>query len=207
MEERTIAREAAHPVGAEAVALLQRLIRFDTVNPPGNEAEAQDHLKGLLEGAGWECELLERVPGRPNLVARLRGAEEGPSLALICHVDTVPADPAEWTRDPWGGDLAEGYVWGRGALDMKDQVASETAACVALARDGWRPARGDLLLVVSADEETGAHNGAKWLCEEHPGEGALRDGRQRGRRGGDRLRRPAALHRLRWARRGSSASG
>jgi acetylornithine deacetylase/succinyl-diaminopimelate desuccinylase-like protein len=168
MEERTIAREAAHSVGAEAVALLQRLIRFDTVNPPGNEAEAQDHLMGLLEGAGWECEQLERVPGRPNLVARLRGAAAGPSLGMISHVDTVPADPAEWTRDPWGGDLAEGYVWGRGALDMKDQVASETAACVALGRDGWRPARGDLLLVVSADEETGAHNGAKWLCEEHP---------------------------------------
>ena len=167
MEGSALAKDAA-AVGADAVALLQRLIRFDTVNPPGNEAEAQEHLRSLLEPAGFECELLSAVSGRPNLVARLRGAAPGPTLALISHVDTVPADPAEWSRDPWGGDLADGYVWGRGALDMKDQVASETAACVALGESGWRPERGDLLLVVAADEETGAHKGAKWLCEEHP---------------------------------------
>jgi acetylornithine deacetylase/succinyl-diaminopimelate desuccinylase-like protein len=167
MEETTVTADR-QGVGAEAVELLQRLIRFDTVNPPGNEAEAQEHLRSLLEQAGWECELLSRVSGRPNLIARLRGASPGPALALISHVDTVPADRSEWTRDPWGGELAGDYVWGRGALDMKDQVASETAACVALGRSGWRPARGDLLLVVTADEETGAHNGAKWLCEEHP---------------------------------------
>ncbi len=155
-------------VGTEAVELLQRLIRFNTVNPPGNEADAQLHLKSLLEEAGWRCELLARDPDRPNLVARLGGDREGPTLALICHVDTVPADPDEWTRSPWSGDLADGYVWGRGALDMKDQVASETAACLALGREGWRPAAGELLLIVSADEETGAHYGAKWLCEEHP---------------------------------------
>jgi acetylornithine deacetylase/succinyl-diaminopimelate desuccinylase-like protein len=154
--------------GAEAVELLQKLIRFNTVNPPGNEGEAQEFLMGLLSGAGWDCELLAMEPDRPNLVARLRGAEEGPTLALICHVDTVPADPSEWTHDPWSGDIADGCVWGRGALDMKDQVASETAACLALAGEGWRPARGDLLLVVSADEETGAHKGAQWLCSQHP---------------------------------------
>ena len=148
--------------------LLQRLIRFNTVNPPGNEGEALAYLEGLLEEAGWECELLSGVPGRPNLVARLRGAGPGPNLALISHIDTVPADPAEWQRDPWSGDLVDGYVWGRGALDMKDQVAAETAACLALAESGWRPAGGDLLLVVAADEETGAHHGAKWLCETVP---------------------------------------
>jgi acetylornithine deacetylase/succinyl-diaminopimelate desuccinylase-like protein len=153
-------------VGAEAVDLLRRLIRFNTVNPPGNEGAAQAFLRSLLEEAGWECELAARVPDRPNLVARLRGAEPGPALAMISHVDTVPADPGEWTRDPWAGDLEGGYVWGRGALDMKDQVSAESAACAALGREGWRPARGDLLLVVTADEETGAHNGAKWLCEE-----------------------------------------
>jgi acetylornithine deacetylase/succinyl-diaminopimelate desuccinylase-like protein len=161
-------KAVAPDVGPRAVELLQRLIRFDTVNPPGNEGEAQRFLLEILETGGWECEILAKDPQRPNLVARLRGREDGPGLALICHVDTVPADPAEWTRDPWGGDLVDGYVWGRGALDMKDQVASEAAACLALAEEGWRPARGDLLLVVSADEETGAHNGAKWLCEEHP---------------------------------------
>jgi acetylornithine deacetylase/succinyl-diaminopimelate desuccinylase-like protein len=157
---------APEGLGADAVELLQRLIRFNTVNPPGNEAEAQLHLQGILADAGWECELLAAEEGRPNLVARLRGEAEGPVLGMIAHVDTVPADPAEWSRDPWGGELHDGYVWGRGALDMKDQVAAEAAACVRLARDGWRPPRGDLLLVVSADEEMGAHAGAKWLCEE-----------------------------------------
>jgi acetylornithine deacetylase/succinyl-diaminopimelate desuccinylase-like protein len=101
--------------------LLQRLIRFNTVNPAGNEVEALDFLRGLLDEAGWLTEILAKVPERPNPVARLKGAAPGPTLALISHVDTVPADPSEWTRDPWGGDLADGYIWGRGALDMKDQ--------------------------------------------------------------------------------------
>jgi acetylornithine deacetylase/succinyl-diaminopimelate desuccinylase-like protein len=152
----------------KAPDLLQRLIRFNTVNPPGNEGEAIAFLEGLLGEAGFECRVFAKEPDRPNLVARLKGAEPGPNLAMISHVDTVPADPDEWSRDPWGGELVDGYVWGRGALDMKDQVASETAACLALAESGWRPARGDLILVVAADEETGAHYGAKWLCEEHP---------------------------------------
>jgi acetylornithine deacetylase/succinyl-diaminopimelate desuccinylase-like protein len=150
----------------KAPELLQRLIRFNTVNPPGNEGEALAFLRGLLDEAGWETELLAKVPERPNLVARLCGEEPGPNLGLISHIDTVPAKPEEWTRDPWSGELADGYIWGRGALDMKDQVAAETAACLALAKSGWRPARGDLILVVAADEETGAHFGAQWLCAE-----------------------------------------
>jgi len=150
----------------KAPELLQHLIRFNTVNPPGNEGEALEFLKGMLDEAGWQTELLAKVPERPNLVARLEGVEPGPNLALISHVDTVPAKPEEWTHDPWSGDLADGYIWGRGALDMKDQVAAETAACLALANSGWRPARGDLILVVAADEETGAHSGAQWLCAE-----------------------------------------
>ena len=153
---------------ADPIEILRRLIQFDTVNPPGNEGEAIEYLKGLLEPAGWDCQVLAELPERPNLVARLKGAEPGPNLALISHVDTVPAVPSEWTRDPWSGDLVEGYVWGRGALDMKDQVASETAACVDIGASGWRPAKGDLILVVAADEETGAHHGAQWLCREHP---------------------------------------
>jgi len=166
--EQSSAAVAPEGLGNEAVELLQRLIRFNTVNPPGNEQEAQEHLSGLLGEAGFECELLAAEEGRPNLVARLRGETEGPNLAMICHVDTVPADPGEWSRDPWGGDIADDFVWGRGALDMKDQVAAEVAACVRLGRDGWRPQRGDLLMIVTADEETGAHAGAKWLCEAQP---------------------------------------
>jgi acetylornithine deacetylase/succinyl-diaminopimelate desuccinylase-like protein len=148
--------------------LLQRLIRFDTVNPPGNEAAAQDWLRGLLEPAGFECELLAGVPGRPNLVARLRSGSDGPALCLLGHVDTVLADPAEWSVDPWSGELRDGYVWGRGAIDMKSQVAAELTAALALVEEGWRPEAGELMLVFTADEETGAVYGAQWLCREHP---------------------------------------
>jgi acetylornithine deacetylase/succinyl-diaminopimelate desuccinylase-like protein len=148
--------------------LLQRLIRFDTVNPPGNEAPAQEWLHGLLEAAGFECELLAAVPGRPNLIARLRSGSDGPALCLLGHVDTVLADPAEWSVDPWSGELRDGFVWGRGAIDMKSQVAAELAAALALVEEGWRPEAGELMLVFTADEETGAVEGAQWLCREHP---------------------------------------
>jgi len=152
----------------DATELLQRLIRFDTVNPPGNEQAAQEFLKELLEGAGFAVELLAEVEGRPNLLARLSGASDGPVLCLLGHVDTVLADPADWQVDPWSGEIRDGCVWGRGAVDMKSQVAAEVAAAVALARAGWRPESGDLLIVVTADEETGADHGAQWLCREHP---------------------------------------
>ncbi len=151
---------------ADPTALLSDLIRFDTVNPPGNERPAQEHLAGLLEGAGLEVELLGRTPERPNLVARLRGRGEGPSLCLLSHVDTVLATPSEWTHGPWSGDLADGFVWGRGALDMKSQTAAEVAAALRLAQAGWQGA-GDLLVVVVVDEETGGAEGAQWLCETH----------------------------------------
>jgi acetylornithine deacetylase/succinyl-diaminopimelate desuccinylase-like protein len=148
--------------------LLQRLIRFNTVNPPGNEQEAQEFLKQLLETAGFECELLAAVEGRPNLIARLASGSDGPTLCLLGHVDTVLADPSDWTADPWGGEVRDGCVWGRGALDMKSQVAAEVAAAVALAGEGWRPEAGALQLVLTADEEAGAEYGAKWLCEQQP---------------------------------------
>jgi acetylornithine deacetylase/succinyl-diaminopimelate desuccinylase-like protein len=151
--------------------LLQRLIQFDTVNPPGAEEECQEYLHGMLEGAGFEVELLAAVPGRPNLVARLPAPSgaDGPTLALLGHVDTVLANPDEWEVSPWSGELREdGCVWGRGALDMKSQVAAEVAAACTLAEAGWRPEAGELKLVVTADEETGATYGAQWLCREHP---------------------------------------
>jgi acetylornithine deacetylase/succinyl-diaminopimelate desuccinylase-like protein len=159
---------AATGLGTEAVELLAELIRFDTSNPPGNEAPAQELLAARLGSAGFACELLAAESGRPNLVADLDGREAGPTLCLLGHVDTVPADPSEWSFDPWGGDVVDGQVRGRGALDMKDQVAAEVAAAAALARDGWRPANGGLKVVITADEEAGATLGAKWLSEQHP---------------------------------------
>jgi acetylornithine deacetylase/succinyl-diaminopimelate desuccinylase-like protein len=152
----------------ETTELLQRLVRINTVNPPGDERPAQEMLARLLRDAGFEVALLGRTEERPNLVARLRGAADGPTLCLLSHVDTVLADPAEWQRDPWSGDVVDGTLWGRGAQDMKSQTAAEATAAVALARSGWRPARGDLLVVCVVDEETGGGEGAMWLTEHHP---------------------------------------
>ena len=154
--------------GAEAQTLLAELIRFNTVNPPGNERAAQEYLAAYLTEAGFECELLGAEPGRPNLLARLRGGVDGPTLCFLGHVDTVLADAGEWSHDPWSGDLADGYLWGRGALDMKSQVAAEIAAAASLARSGWRPARGELLIAAVVDEETGGELGAQWITQTHP---------------------------------------
>jgi len=155
----------------EAEQLLARLIRFNTVNPPGDERPAQEHLAEHLSAAGFDCELLGAEHSRPNLVARLRPADpgtDGPRLCYLGHVDTVLADAGEWSHDPWSGDLADGFLWGRGALDMKSQVAAEVAAAASLARSGWRPSRGELLVVTVVDEETGGALGAHWLTETHP---------------------------------------
>lgn len=152
----------------ETTELLKHLISFNTVNPPGNERPAQQYLKELLETSGFECELLEAVAGRPNLIARLPGRSDGPRLCYLGHIDTVPANPQEWSVDPWSGEHRDGCIWGRGALDMKGQVAAEVAAASLLARSGWRPASGELKLVICADEEAGSICGAKWLCENFP---------------------------------------
>jgi acetylornithine deacetylase/succinyl-diaminopimelate desuccinylase-like protein len=153
----------------EAVRLLQELIRLNTVNPPGNETLAAELLRGFLEPSGVECELYAREAGRANLVARIPGSGEGPSLLLLSHTDTVLADPAEWSVDPWSGELRDGQVWGRGALDMKSQVAANAVAIASLAREGFRPA-GDLIFAATADEELGEgiSYGLEWLCEAHP---------------------------------------
>jgi acetylornithine deacetylase/succinyl-diaminopimelate desuccinylase-like protein len=154
---------------AEAVDVLSRLIRFDTVNPPGNERACQEWLKGYLEDAGLECELLhDGDPERPNLVARLAGAADGPILGYLSHVDTVLADAADWRHDPWSGEVHDGAIWGRGAIDMKSQTAAEAVALAHLARSGWRPPRGEVKLISVVDEETGGAHGAQWLTEQRP---------------------------------------
>src|SRR5437870_691067 len=163
----------AAEAAVEAQQLLRELIRVNTVNPPGNERPASEYLAEHLRAAGFECELLGAEPARPNLLARLRadgpaGGERGPTLCYLGHIDTVLADPAEWTHDPWSGDLADGFIWGRGALDMKSQLAAEVAGAASLARSGWRPATGELLLAAVVDEETGGSLGAQWLTQTHP---------------------------------------
>ena len=103
MTEGTAAATVPTSLGAEAVGILRRLIRADTVNPPGNERALQEELAAMLTEAGFECELLAAEPERTNLVARLRGEGEGPTLTMLGHVDTVRADREDWSRDPWGG--------------------------------------------------------------------------------------------------------
>jgi acetylornithine deacetylase/succinyl-diaminopimelate desuccinylase-like protein len=155
----------------ETAELLQALVRFNTVNLPGNERPAIEHLQTYLSSAGLETELLAATEQRPNLVATLAsdgGGSDGPTLVYLGHVDTVVADPEDWEHGPWSGDIADGFLWGRGTLDMKNQVAAEAVAAANLARQGWRPARGALKLVFVADEETGGDVGARWLTEKHP---------------------------------------
>jgi acetylornithine deacetylase/succinyl-diaminopimelate desuccinylase-like protein len=153
---------------SETTTVLQRLVRFNTVNPPGNERPALEYLAGYLTEAGFEVELLAATPDRPNLVATLNGHADGPTLGYLGHVDTVIADPSEWRHDPWSGDVDQGFLWGRGSIDMKSQVAAEAVAAASLARRGWRPAHGHLKLMFVADEETGGEVGAQWVTAQHP---------------------------------------
>ena len=124
------------------------------------------------------------MPERANLVARIPGGGDGPSLLLLSHTDVVLADPAEWSVPPLSGELRDGEVWGRGALDMKGQVAANAVAIASLAREGFQPS-GDLIFAATADEEVGDDFGLEWLCEEHPDavrcEYAINEG------GGDRI--------------------
>jgi acetylornithine deacetylase/succinyl-diaminopimelate desuccinylase-like protein len=150
----------------ETVELLRELIRLDTVNPPGNETRAADLLRTYLEDNGVRCELYAKVPDRANLVARIQGGA-GARLLLLSHTDTVLADASEWQVDPWSGELRDDHVWGRGALDMKGQVAASAVAIASLAREGFEPS-GDLIFAATADEEVGEDFGLQWLVRAHP---------------------------------------
>lgn len=147
--------------------LLQRLIRFDTTNPPGNEAECVGYVDSLLREAGFATEVLTRDPFRPNLLTRLEGRGEAPPLLLYGHVDVVTTAGQDWSRPPFGGEIADGCVWGRGAMDMKGAVAMMLAALMRARAGGLVPA-GDVVLAVLSDEEAGGDQGARFLVETHP---------------------------------------
>jgi acetylornithine deacetylase/succinyl-diaminopimelate desuccinylase-like protein len=150
----------------DVVGLLQELIRFDTTNPPGNERACVAHVQRLLDDAGVETRILARDDARPNLVARVHGAGEAPPLLLYGHVDVVTTSGQEWTHPPFAGELVDGWVWGRGALDMKGGVAMMVDAFLRGARGELRP-RGDVILAVLSDEENGGDYGARVLAGEH----------------------------------------
>src|SRR4051812_24067029 len=156
------------PVHEEAKTLLQRLIACDTSNPPGREAQAAAILEAYLEPFGIDCERVAKDPERPNLLARLRGRGEGPSLAFLGHLDVVQARRQDWTVEPFAAVERDGAIWGRGTVDMKCQVAATAVALATLAREGFVP-NGDLMLILMADEEVGdAAVGAPFFVEEKP---------------------------------------
>ncbi len=152
----------------EVVELTRDLIRLDTSNPPGNETIAAEFLAGYLAKAGIESELVGPDQRRLNLVARIEGSGEGPSIALVAHTDVVPAPPEGWSVPPFEGRVLDGRMIGRGASDMKDELAARVVAFVAYARSGERPA-GDVLLIAQADEERNTSDvGMSWLVRERP---------------------------------------
>jgi acetylornithine deacetylase/succinyl-diaminopimelate desuccinylase-like protein len=152
-------------LGKQTTDLLSALLRIDTTND--NETEAAQLLQRYLQSSGIESRLIGELPRRQNLVARLRGARPGPTLLLLGHTDVVPAEPEEWSVPPFSGLVKDGWVWGRGALDMKNQVAAQAVAVARLATRRGDLA-GDILYVATCDEENGEHCGARWLVENEP---------------------------------------
>lgn len=148
------------------VELLQELIRFETVNPPGDEKPCIDWIGDLCDAYGIEYDTYARDPDRPNLLARVPGGD-APPLLLYGHVDVVPVTDQEWTHDPFDGVREDGFVWGRGALDMKSGVAMFLATTLRLAHEDGQPP-GDIHFLAVSDEEAGGDDGVAYLVEEHP---------------------------------------
>ena len=155
----------------DPIELLQALIRNACVNDgtpqSGQEVRNADTLAAYLGTSGIETEVFEAAPGRVSLVARITGAQPGaPALCLMGHTDVVPVNPAGWDRDPFGGELVDGEVWGRGAVDMLNLTSTMAVAFRDLARTGFRP-RGDVIFFAVADEESGSGYGAHWMADHH----------------------------------------
>lgn len=157
----------------EAVTILRDLIRCESVNDGTGrgkgERQAAEHVAALLAEVGLEPTILESAPGRASVVARVEGTDPSRDALLVHgHLDVVPAEPKEWTYDPFAAELAEGCVWGRGAVDMLDMDAMTLAVIRDRLRHGRKPPR-DVVLAFVADEEAGGVYGAQWLVEKHPG--------------------------------------
>ena len=154
-------------VEGEVVRLLSDLIRINTTNPPGNETEAARYLADDLSEEGFSCELFESAPKRGNMVTRIKGTGEKPGLLLLSHLDVVAANSDEWSIDPFGGAVKDGFVWGRGALDMKGMTAVEAMTLKLLKRNRVK-LKGDVVLAATADEEKGGKFGVEYLLRECP---------------------------------------
>lgn len=150
-----------------AFSLFQELLRFDTTNPPGNEAEAAERTAEFLTEGGVDCQVLESTPGRKNVVARVKGTGEEEPILLAGHLDVVNAKDGEWKHDPFGGEVVDGWIWGRGAIDCKNMVAMSAALAVHLVQNDVKLKR-DVIIAAVADEEAGCDMGSMWLVDHHP---------------------------------------
>ena len=154
-------------VEEEVTHLLSDLIRINTTNPSGNETEAAKYLARHLGSEGFKCELYESAPDRGSVITRIKGTGEKPSLLLLSHLDVVAANAEEWSVDPFGGMVKDGFVWGRGALDMKGMTAIEVMTMKLLKRNNVK-LKGDVILAATADEEKGGLAGADYLLRNYP---------------------------------------
>ena len=152
--------------GDESQQLLADYLRVDTTNPPGNERRAADFFARILQKEGIEYKILEASPGRANLYARLKGTGRKRPLILLNHTDVVPVDKKFWSADPYGGIERDGFLWGRGALDMKSLGAAQFMAMLLLKRSGVVLDR-DVIFLATADEEAGGQEGAGWFVANH----------------------------------------
>jgi len=151
----------------KAVRHLQRLLTIDTTNPPGNESEAARYIYDTLDFPRLERYYLEPEPERGNVIVRRKGEGQKGPLLILSHLDVVPADPKAWTYPPFSGQIADGYIWGRGAVDMKFMAALAITLMEIFEEENITLKR-DLIFAGTADEETGGHKGAGWLVKKHP---------------------------------------
>jgi acetylornithine deacetylase/succinyl-diaminopimelate desuccinylase-like protein len=165
-----------YAVSVTSLELLQRLVQTETVNPPGNEGDAVEIVEAYLSSAGLEVRTLVSPGGRPTLVGRVEGPSDQSALVLLSHSDVVPVEEDSWTHDPFGGELVDGFIWGRGALDMKSISVMHAQATVELSRSGATPNR-EVIVVMAADEEAAGDEGAAWFVDQHPDTVGLGEGR------------------------------
>jgi acetylornithine deacetylase/succinyl-diaminopimelate desuccinylase-like protein len=154
-------------VGEETITHVRGLLRLDTRNPPGNEVRVAEYLRALFEAEGISGEIVGPSRDRGTFIARLKGDGSAPPLLLMSHTDVVAVEPEKWTHDPFSADIADGFIYGRGALDMKQMVTMEAMTMLLLKRNGVRLKR-DVIFMAAADEECGGHAGAGWVVEHHP---------------------------------------
>ena len=151
----------------DIVQLTRQFLRIDTSNPPGNEEKAVIFLEAILKKASIDSTIYSSSPGRANIMARIEGKKKGKPIILLSHIDVVPAKEDEWDADPFGGELINGFVYGRGAIDMKTQALCQLLAFIRYGKDGVTPER-DMIYLATCDEEAGGKYGVEYMLKKVP---------------------------------------